>query len=158
MRIPEGGGAGTRGGAASRMSTRAKKAETKKLIKADKTKPVAQQPPKKSVKVKPAAKTKAMPVDKAKILSKESSSRNRAGDKAYKKVEAETKKYKPEERTGYEHRYASEVAERAGNNAKLSPKIARKAAATNPVAKKALKAEKKLDKQYWKDMYNSRNG
>jgi hypothetical protein len=55
MRIPEGGGAGTRGGAASRMSTRAKKAETKKLIKADKTKPVAQQPPKKNVKVKPAA-------------------------------------------------------------------------------------------------------
>jgi hypothetical protein len=114
--------------------------------------------PRSAVRVKLPAKTKASPVNKTKVLSKNSSSQNRASDRVYKKIEAETKKYKVEERTGYEHRYASDAAERAGNSAKLSPKIARKAAASNPIAKKTLKKEKKLDKKYYKDMYNSRNG
>ena len=114
--------------------------------------------PKPNVKVKPAAKQKPNKPNAAKTIFKNDSSRNRAGDKAYKKMEAETNKYKVEERTGYEHRWASDAAERAGNNAKLSPRIARRDAATNPVAKKALKADKKANKKYWQDMRNSIDG
>ena len=78
MRIPEGGG---RGGSGGRMSTRAKKAETKKLIKADKTKPVAQQPPKKSVKVKPAANTKPKPPNPTQMEHRFGMGNNRMADR-----------------------------------------------------------------------------
>ena len=77
---------------------------------------------KNSVKVKPAAKQKPNKLNAAKTTFKNDSSRNRAANKAYNRVETETKKYKVEERTGYEHMYASDVAERAGNNAKLKRK------------------------------------
>lgn len=90
------------------------------LKAARKAKPLAT--PKSGVKVKPAAKQIPNKPDAAKTMFKNDSSRNRASDKAYKKVEAETKKYKVEERTGYEHKYASDAAERAGNNAQLKRK------------------------------------
>lgn len=151
------GGMGSGGMFARPPRSVAKKAETKALIKSIASKPPLATP-KSNVKAKPAAKTKALPIDKVKVRTKNDSSNQRAADKAYKEIEAEIKKYKASERTGYEHRYASDAAERAGNSAKLSPKIARKAAASNPVAKKALKAEKKSDKRYWEDMYNSSNG
>jgi hypothetical protein len=90
------------------------------LKAAQKAKPLVN--PKSGIRVKPAAKPKPNKPDAAKTMFKNDSSRNRASDKAYKKVEAETKKYKVEERTGYEHQYASDAAERAGINAKLKRK------------------------------------
>jgi hypothetical protein len=99
----------------------AKAAGAKPSLKAaQKAKPLAT--PKSGVRVKPAAKQKPNKPNATKTMFKNDSSRNRASDKAYKKVEAETKKYKVEERTGYEHQYASDAAERAGINAKLKRK------------------------------------
>jgi hypothetical protein len=77
-RITEGGRGGVSSGG-GRMSNRAKKAETKKLIKADKTKPVAQQAPKKNVKVKPAAKPVGNPVNQEKSIESMISSVSRGG-------------------------------------------------------------------------------
>jgi hypothetical protein len=103
------------------ISAAAKAAGAKPSLKtAQKAKPLAN--PKSAVRVKPAAKPKPNKPNAAKTTFKNDSSRNRAADKAYKKVEAETKKYKVEERTGYEHRYASDAAEHAGINAKLKRK------------------------------------
>ena len=103
-------------------------ANPKKIIKAVKSAKKAAERAKtnkiqkNSVKVKPAAKQKPNKPNAAKTMFKNDSSRNRAANKAYSKVEERTKKYKVEERTGYEHQYASDAAERAGNNAKLKRK------------------------------------
>jgi hypothetical protein len=120
----EGGvGGGSRGMTlGSGRAATPKKSSSKKPVKqalknAKKAKPLAE--PKSAVKVKPAAKQKPNKPNAAKTTFKNDSSRNRASEKAYKKVEEQTKKYSVEERTGYEHQYASDAAERAGMNAKL---------------------------------------
>lgn len=106
---------------ARKMAKDSAKKVVKKAIKTTKkSKPLAE--PKSAVRLKPAAKQKPNKPNAAKTTFKNDSSRNRASEKAYKKVEEQTKKYSVEERTGYEHQYASDAAERAGMNAKLKRK------------------------------------
>lgn len=99
---------------------------------------------KSSVKVKPAAKQKASPVSKAKVNYKESSTRGRAGDRAYRENMKDQSKANYSGYGAGSHGDASIESMIGSSEAQLSRKITRKASASQPKKRGMTKIDLKV--------------